>query len=224
MQIKYTTILFDFDGTLLESGPCILSSMRATFEQMGFTDIAGLSDEALRPMIGPPLRVGFGEILGIPPEQVEEAVGIYRRISSSEASMRLLRAYPGIPVLLKALRDLGAKTGIATAKRYDISRKHLKLAEIEELIDYVGATRTDKACDKAQLILEAMEALGADPAHTIMVGDRFYDIEAAKRAGIPSVGVLYGYGSREELQTYAADYIVENVEQLFDLLTKQEDA
>ena len=223
MQMKYTTILFDFDGTLLESGPCILSSMRATFKQMGLAEIASRSDEALRPLVGPPLREGFGEILKLPPERVEEAMELYRDISSAKAALALLRPYPGIPEMLKALRARGAKTALATAKRHDISLEHLKISGLVDLVDYVGAPHTDQACDKARLVVEAMEALGADPARTVMVGDRLYDMEAAGRAGIPGVGVLYGYGSRAELAAHGADHIVESVEQLFDLLTEQED-
>ncbi|MEA4968997.1 MAG: HAD hydrolase-like protein [Candidatus Pelethousia sp.] len=223
MQMKYTTILFDFDGTLLESGPCILSSMRATFKQMGLTDLASRSDEALRPLVGPPLREGFGEILKLPPERVGEAMELYHDISSTEAALALLRPYPGIPEMLRALRARGAKTALVTAKRHEVSLAHLKIAGLTELVDYVGAPGTNHACDKARLIAEAMEALGADPARTVMVGDRLYDMEAAGCTGIPSVGVLYGYGSRVELEAHGADHIVESVEQLFALLTEQED-
>ncbi len=224
MQMKYTTILFDFDGTLLESGPCILSSMRTTLAQMGFAQMASRSDEALRPLVGPPLREGFADHLKLPPQRVEEALTIYRSHATDERALALLKPYPGVSELLARLRALGVKIGLATAKLHAVTMLHLQVAGLDSLIDYVGATRTDHGCDKAQLIREAMEALHADPARTLMVGDRLYDMEAARRAGIPGVGVLYGYGGREELETHGATLIVESVEQLSRLLTEQEDS
>lgn len=224
MQMRYSTILFDFDGTLLESGPCILSCMRATLEKMGLADMAAWSEEKLFPLVGPPLREGFANYLKLPPQRVEEAMGLYRAHASDAAALALLRPYPGIPELLRELRARGAKVAIVTAKLLTASLLHLKVAGMTDLVDYVSATRTDHGCDKAKLIFEAMEALASDPSRTIMVGDRLYDMEAAKRAGIPGVGVLYGYGGREELAAHGATHIVQSVEQLYNLLTEQEDA
>ena len=221
--MKYTTILFDFDGTLLESGHCILTAMRSTLAQMGFIEMAERSEEALTPLVGPPLREGFANHLKLPPNRVDEAMDIYRFHAATEKALDQLRPYPGIPELLRKLRANGVKIGMATAKLYSVTIMHLEVSGLGGLMDYVSATKTDHGCDKTKLILEAMEALGADPNRTLMVGDRMYDMEAAVRAGIPGIGVLYGYGSREELETYGATIIVESVEQLSNLLTEQEE-
>ncbi|MEA5058594.1 MAG: HAD hydrolase-like protein [Candidatus Pelethousia sp.] len=223
MQLRYSTILFDFDGTLLESGPAILTTMRIVFSEMGLTDLAAWSEEKLWPLVGPPLWEGFSAYLKLPPEQAQQAVDLYRSHAADEAALALLRPYPGIPEMLKRLREHGAKIALATAKHYRSSRLHLRLAGLTDLVDYVSAPRTDRACNKTQLIFEAMEALSADPAHTIMVGDRLYDMDAANCAGIPGVGVLYGYGSREELETHGATHIVQSVKQLYSLLVEQEE-
>lgn len=218
MQMKYTTILFDFDGTIQESGPCILAAMRAAFARMGLMELAKKSDLELSFLVGPPLREGFGSLKEMPPHRIGEAMELYRELAGSEEALALLRPYAGIPALLAALRNQGVKVGMATAKRRDIALQHLVVIDLLDAMDYVGAPLSDDACDKAAIIKEAMEALGADPAGTVMVGDRLYDMEAARRAGIPGVGVLYGYGSREELEAHGATHIVESVERLSELL------
>lgn len=224
MNMKYSAILFDFDGTLLESGPCIISSLRTALADMGFDELAALGDEALRPMVGPPLREGFLEYLKLPPERVGEAMDTYRAHAADPMALALLKPYGGVVEMLQSLRARGHKLAIVTAKLYEVSELHLKVSGLAGMVDYLSATRTDHGCDKARLIFEAMGALGADPGHTVMVGDRLYDMDAASRAGIPGIGVLYGYGGREELEAHGATQIVQSVERLYSLLTEQEDS
>lgn len=223
MKMKYSAILFDFDGTLIESGPCIIYTLRRTLREIGLNELAAWSDTALRPMVGPPLREGFANYLQLPEKYVDKAISIYRSHANDPMALCLLHPYPGIPELLKRLREKGVKIGIATAKLDAISRLHLKTTGLTDLIDFVSASKSDQQCSKPQLILEAIEALGADKQHTVMVGDRLYDMDAARQTGIPGIGVLYGYGSRAELEAHGASYIVETVEQLESLLTEEEE-
>lgn len=154
--MKYSAILFDFDGTLLESGPCIIHTLRRTLRELGFDQLAAWSDGQLRPMVGPPLREGFSAYMGLPEEYVDRAIQVYRSHADDPAVLSLLRPYPGIPDMLRTLREKGCKLAIATAKHNSVSTLHLKQAGLDQLVDYLSATKTDQGCDKAQLIREAL--------------------------------------------------------------------
>ena len=210
--MKYTTILFDLDGTLTRSEKGITRSALYAAEQLGFT---GFTAEQLKVFIGPPLFLSFKEVIGMNDEQAEQAMKIYRerfaRVGYAENEV-----YTGIPSLLRSLRKNGAKIAIATAKPQAFAEKIAAQFGFMPYLDaIIGPGFDNKHASKADIVRRAMEQLGGVP---VMIGDRCYDVEGGKANGIDTIGVCYGYGSREELESSGATHIADTVGELTDIL------
>ena len=214
-MIDLNTVLFDFDGTTADTGRGIFNCVRYAAGAFGW-DVPG--DDVLRTFVGPPLHTSFKRVFGITEEEALAAVEKYRELYSTEGLLQF-DLYDGITDVIKELRANGFRTAVATAKPDRFIHRILSHAGIDSLFDYVSAP-LDKNGDtsKAQLICRAVEALNAEKSKTIMVGDRLYDIAGAKAAGVASAGVLWGYGTKEELENAGADYTVSSPDELRRLL------
>ena len=127
--------------------------------------------------------------------------------------------YDGVPEMLEKLKNGGKKLVLATSKPEVFAKRiidHFGLADLFDLV--VGASFDDSRKNKDQVIAYALDCIKADDiaSEVIMIGDRLHDIEGAKASGMKSIGVLWGYGSREELEAAGADFICESVSELFD--------
>ena len=214
----YTTILFDLDGTLTDSGLGITMSVQYALSKF---DIAVDTLDELTPFIGPPLQQSFMDFFALTAEQSLEAIQYYREYFSTNGIFEN-RVYEGIPELLNTLVTNDATLAIATAKPTVFAEKiidHFKLSHYFKTI--VGSTLDHTRTAKKDIIAHAMHVLGCDTATTVMIGDRTHDIVGAQKNNIASVGVLYGYGSAEELTMAAPNTIVENVPQLSSVLVPQ---
>lgn len=212
--MKYNMILFDMDGTLNESAEGITKSAAYACEKMG---AAVPPKHILNKFVGPPLISSFMEYAGMTEEEARRAVQIYRERFST-VGWKENRLYPGIAPLLKALKKNGAYLGIASAKPEIFVKRiaeHFGFAKYFDKI--IGSTLETTSADKCALLKAALPE-NADMRAVAMVGDREYDIQAAKALGARAVGVLYGYGSRAELESADADDIAETVDQLYDIL------
>ena len=200
------TIFFDMDGTLIQSEFGIFDSVLYALEQFGYQ----LEDRSiLRKFIGPPLYTSFTEFLGFSPEDGERAVALYREYYSSKGISQS-PLYDGVREMLQTLKDAGMRLACVTSKPDTFARRVLELHRIDPLFEILAApTMKDHNADKAPLLLRAMAELSIDPAEVVMVGDRMYDINGANDAGVRSIGVLYGYGSREELTEAGATELAE---------------
>lgn len=209
-------ILFDLDGTLTDPVKGITNSVAYALEYYG---IHVEDKRVLHPFIGPPLRDSFRNYYGFSEEQAEEAVWKYREYFSTKGLLEN-EVYEGMPELLKALKEAGRTLIVATSKPTVYSVKileHFGLADYFQ--DIQGSCLDGKREAKAEVISYALEQNGiADTKEAVMVGDRNYDIIGAKQCGLDSIGVLYGYGNREEMEEAEAGYIVENVKELGRLL------
>lgn len=213
-MLKYDTILFDLDGTLTESGLGITRSAAYAFEQLG---LPVPSQEILDTFVGPPLVTSFMEHASLDEAGAMEAVRIYRERFSS-VGWKENRVYAGIAPLLKALKQQGAYLAIASAKPEVFVRRiadHFGFAKYFDRI--VGIKMETTHADKCHLIAEALGE-GRELSRAAMVGDRLYDMEAARRMGLRAVGVSYGYGSREELEQSGAQDIADSVAALRSIL------
>lgn len=210
--MKYTTILFDLDGTLTKSEEGITRSALYAAEKMGFT---GFTAEQFKGFIGPPLFVSFKGIVGMTDEQAAQAVEYYRE-RFSVVGWAENEVYTGIPNLLKSLKMNGAKIAMATAKPQVFADRIAERFGLTPYLDaIVGPGLDNTHPSKKELIEKAISILGGEP---IMIGDRLFDIEGGQQNGIPTVGVTYGYGTEEELQTAGATYIAHSVEELAQIL------
>lgn len=208
--MKYQYILFDLDGTITESAPGILNSVRYALKKMGFSI---RDEEELLQFIGPPLVDSMNKYYGMNEEQAEQAVVFYREYFSQKGMFEN-SVYEGIEESLKILSESGKKLAIATSKPEVYSVRiveHFGLADKFEKI--CGASMDKSRNEKAGVIRYTLEMLGIpdeEKASVLMVGDRRHDIIGAKQNGLDSMGVLYGYGNRNELEEAGADYIAES--------------
>lgn len=210
--MKYTTILFDLDGTLTRSEEGITTTALYAAEKLGFS---GFTKEQFKAFIGPPLHASFKQIVGMTDEQAQRAIDLYHerfdRVGWSENEV-----YTGIPALLRSLRKNGAKVAIVTAKPQVFAEriaKHFGLAPY--LTDIIGPGMDNKHAGKEALVAQGVRCLGG---RAVMVGDRRFDVEGGAANGVDTIGVTYGYGSEEELRASGATHIAHSVEELTCLL------
>lgn len=204
---KYDYVIFDFDGTVTDTGEGILKSLQYSFEQMG-DSVPDLSD--LKKFIGPPIHYSFVTFYGVKeedvPKYIEKYRERYRRIGIYECCL-----YDGMLDTLKTLRENGIKIGIASSKPVSLIYDVMNYLKITKLFDAVVGTQFDDSnhSGKKDLVLQSIEKLGAtDKSRVLMVGDRYFDIDGANGAGVDSCGVLFGYGNEQEFKEHGATYIV----------------
>ena len=202
-MVDYTHILFDLDGTLTDPGLGITNSVMYALERF---DITVEDRKSLYKFIGPPLIDSFREFYGFSDADAKRALQLYREYFS-EKGLFENQVYPGIPELLGRLRDAGGTLLVATGKPEEFSLRILEHFDLLQYFTFVsGASMDESRNQKWQVIDRALEHCGQPPrAQALMVGDRKHDVEGARRCGIACLGVLYGYGSAEELVTAGAD-------------------
>lgn len=211
-------VIFDFDGTLIDSGPGILKTAKATAAEMGLPSPA---PESMRRFIGPPLIYSFINAFGMSHGEAEKASRIYRRILAETDAYKDAYFYPGILDLVRRLRSSGIRVGIASAKRTPMIEKTLAYFGCADLFEAVcGAPPGDEVADKPGNTRRAMELLGGTREDSILIGDSDYDAEAAHTVGLPFCAVLWGYGfaDRAAAEAYDPQYIVATVPELAALL------
>ena len=211
---KYDYILFDLDGTLTDSGPGIMNGFEYALGKMGI-DIPDRS--SLRKFVGPPLGDSFEKTLGFSPEDAAKGIAFYREYYADKGVYEN-DVYPGVFELLDKLKASGKKMIVATTKAElmaNVVMDHFGLRKYFDLM--VASNNTDRK-NKIDVLKYAIENGGVDVEKAVMIGDRFYDVTGALHFGIDSVGVLYGYGSRQELEDAGATYIAETVDDLNGIL------
>ena len=212
----YQNILFDLDGTLTDPGVGITNSAMYALEKW---NIKVAERASLYKFIGPPLRDSFMNFYGFSEEQAKEAIVYYREYFKDKGIFEN-EVYPGIVELLQKLKADGKKIVLATSKPEEFAIRILKHFELFEYFDFVGGAYMDGIRNKkGEVIQYALESAGiTDLSATVMIGDREHDIIGAKENGLDSIGVLFGYGSREELTKAGATYIAEMVGDILKFL------
>lgn len=212
---KYKYFLLDFDGTVANTGIGITKGVAYALKCYGIT-VTDLS--TLNTFIGPPLSESFQTYFGFSKEQAEEAVVKYREYYTPHGLYES-ELYEGILDLLAAVTKAGGKVVLATSKPESMARKLLSYFEADSYFTYIAGASEDLSLHKkADVIAYAMKHCNIAKEQAIMIGDREHDIFGAKENGLPSIGVLYGFGNREEFNQAGADCIVEDVEELKNLL------
>lgn len=215
---QYSYLLFDLDGTLTDPGEGITNSVAYALEKFGIS----VSDKTtLYPFIGPPLIESFMRFYGFSHEQARQAVTFYREYFSDRGIFENI-PYPGVAQVLKKLKDGGKTLIVATSKPEPFARRIVEHFGLSESFAFVaGAGFDETRSEKWDVIEYALASMDIqDRTKAVMIGDRKHDIIGAKKTGLDSVGVLWGYGDREELATAGADHIVAHVHDLL-LLAKQ---
>ncbi len=220
MELRYTalvqttSVVFDFDGTLVDSKPGIISCLKSVSEIYGLD--SGCIDDAV---IGPPADETIKRLM---PNHGSEVRGdflkafreCYAQKGWSDCSL-----YVGIIDLLEDLRDSGARIFICTSKREDLTLRLLDHFNLRSYFEAVAADRDELIShDKRDLLAGLIEAEGIDASSSFMIGDSKFDMDAARGNGMNTIGVLYGYGSQEELIASKPDGLCEAPRAIYPFL------
>ena len=201
----YKYIFFDLDGTLTQSEFGIINSIVHALNMMG---IEVEDPESIKRFIGPPLVKAFKEFYKMSDEDAKKAAAYYREYYN-KGEMYNAPLYEGIEDTLKALKESGKKLYVVTSKPAVFAKKIVEHFDIMKYFEEViGPDISNNNYSKDELISQAIKKTQGKARECIMVGDRFYDIEGAVANGIASIGVLYGYGTKEELEAAGATFLV----------------
>ncbi|MDQ0159623.1 pyrophosphatase PpaX [Alkalibacillus salilacus] len=210
MTIK--TLLFDLDGTLIDSNDLIVESFRYTLKK--HTDRDYSRDEIL-PFIGPPLRDTMEKI---DPNQVDELMTTYREhnLSNHDAYIKM---YDGVYEAIRELHEDGYPMAIVTTKIQSSAQKGLELTGLDEFFDVIiGLDNVEEAKPSADPVLRGMRALNGEAASTIMIGDNSHDIEAGQNAGVKTAAVGWAAKGHDYVQSFNPDYILDDMSDLLDIV------
>jgi len=206
------SVLLDLDGTLIDSRPGILASSLAALRALGHEPDETLD---LRRAIGPPLEdMMQGLLQSYGDDRLDEAVAAYRQ-HYGEIGFLGSEPYPGIGASLREMQQAGLRIHLATSKREIFARRILDHLEFAAYFDSIHGSVPGGALDhKPELLAHILSEHDISPSHSLMVGDRRYDISGAHAVGMRGLGVLWGYGTRDELETAGADQLVESTADL----------
>lgn len=211
---RYQTVLFDLDGTLIDSVRLILDSYHHTLATHG---LPARTDEHWLKGLGTPLRVQFRD-WSHDPARLEALVLTYREYNLLHHDNRIA-PYPGVIHLMTAIRARGLGTGVVTSKNRDGAIRGLRVAGLAETIDtVVGADDVTHPKPHPEPVLRALERLGADPARTVFVGDSLHDMESGRSAGVATAAVLWGPFDRQHLSPSSPDHWLEQPSDLLAVL------
>ena len=210
---KYDVIAFDLDGTLSDPARGLIQGFVYCFKKLG---LPYENEESLRKYIGPSLYDEWQEDFGLNHDEVNHAIETFREYYNIYGWWDNV-IYEGIHDMLSALKQAGKKVVLATSKPLDTAKKVLELFGLTQYFDFIGGAVSHEKDQKWQVLNWSLSSVGvdlADPeslARCILVGDRKYDAEGAKICGIDSMGVLYGHGTKEEMENSCFTLLVENV-------------
>jgi len=212
----YSYLLFDLDGTLTDSSEGIINSIVYALNKM---KIPIEDQKTLKKFIGPPLVESYMKYYGLTREEAFKGLAYYREYFT-DRGMFENKVYEGIPALLTALKKAGKTIILATSKPEIYAKQILEHFNLLDYFDGVAGAELDETRTKKVEVIEyALEKSKIqDKTRVLMIGDRKHDIEGAQLAGVDAIGVLYGFGSRKELETAGAEKIAENVQALQAML------
>ncbi|MBP5581058.1 MAG: HAD hydrolase-like protein [Ruminococcus sp.] len=214
MISSFDTLLFDLDGTLTDSTDGIIKCLEYALERMGYE-----VPEDTNKFLGPPLYRSFADFCGMNEEQVNEAVRIFRE-RYSDVGLFENRVYDGIPEMLQRLRDGGKRIMVATSKPEVYAVRIFDRFGLSQFFEIVGGANINGTRnDKDEVIEYVLDKAGiSDRSSVLMIGDRRQDVLGAHKTGLKCMGILWGFGSIEELTEAGADFIAETPEKAADML------
>ncbi|SBV98369.1 conserved hypothetical protein [uncultured delta proteobacterium] len=212
--MPYDTIFFDLDGTLIDSKPGVTRSFSRALCDCGID----AHPDSLNRVIGPPLEDSF-KTFGLMGDTLGEAVVRFRRYYAADGIFDF-SLYPGVADMARGLAGAGKRLFVATSKQEDSALRVLEHAGLAACFTGIaGASFADNRLRKEDVLRHACERHGVDPAQgCVMAGDTAYDVHGAHALGMPCVGVLYGFGTRPELENAGADAIAATVAELHAML------
>ena len=209
-----STVLFDLDGTLIDSVDLIIDSYHHTFRQHG---LALTSRDELIEGIGTPLLAVFGRMTD-KRSDIDAWIATYREFNLAHHDTRI-RAFPGVVEMVRQVHRAGRQLGVVTSKNNAGARRGLKLIGIEELMSVVvGADDVTRHKPDPEPVQQALTKLGALPGDTVFIGDSHHDVASGKAAGVRTIAVSWGPISRERLALSEPDYLCGSIDELLTVL------
>ncbi|PMC33996.1 pyrophosphatase PpaX [Bacillus sp. UMB0899] len=210
--MKINTLLFDLDGTLINTNELIIESFLHTLHSY-YPD--QYKREDVLPFIGPTL---YDTFTSINPEKTEEMVTVYRKFNHEQHDV-LVTEYETVFETIKTLKEHGFKLGIVTTKIRDTVNMGLKLTKLDQFFDVVVTLDdVENAKPHPEPVLKALAQLDSKPEEAIMVGDNHHDVEAGKNAGTQTAGVSWSIKGREYISSYNPDYLLERMSDLLPIV------
>ena len=199
--MNYKTAIFDLDGTVTDSGQGIMNAIRYAVKKHALPEI---SEETLRSFIGPPLKEQFQSVFGLSENKGADMVATYREYYSDKGIFEN-RVYDGVPEMLEGLKTAGVRILMATSKPEKYAKQIAGYFGFDKYFDFIGGACMDgRRTDKYEVIEYVLKSCSVVRETAVMIGDRSHDVTGAKKAGLNSIGVLYGYGCKEELEKAGA--------------------
>ncbi len=208
-------ILFDLDGTIIDSGKGIKDSIKYSLKKVGIRES---NEDVLNTFIGPPLLDSYMKNYGFNEEKAVEIVNIYREYYKDKGVYDNY-LYDGIVEVLISLKDRGDNVILATSKPKIFAEKVLVQHGISKYFDFVaGATLDHKISNKDEVLQHIFNNVNIEISNGYMIGDTKFDILGGKKFDLNTIGVTYGYGTLNELQKSGADFIVENPKSILNII------
>ena len=218
------TIILDFDGTLGNTKGIILRTMQATIQEMNLPE---RTDEQCAAMIGLPLKQCFTKLYpDYETTVVDDAMGdecakIYRRLFDEYNLPGTVPLFPNVEDTIRKLHELGIRQTVASSRSHMTLDSYVSNLGLSPYITYIlGVEDVEDAKPGPGPVLKTLEDFGLSAVECLVVGDTKYDILMAKNAGVKSVGVTYGNGSREELESAGAEWLIDDFAELIDICKK----
>ena len=200
---RASAVLFDLDGTISQSGPAIITTLRETLEHLGLPT-PGPDD--VRALVGPPLSVSLRDVLGLDPDQIAQVIPAYR--ARQLLLLPTIPAYDGVPELIRSLAADGLPLAVATSKLESTAEEVIEAYGLRDCFVAVCGAPVGEVGGSKDLVvgdaLSRLTAIGCDVRHVVMVGDRHHDVSGAAVHQVPTIAVSWGYGSVEEWSEAAA--------------------
>lgn len=216
----YKYVFFDLDGTITEPEEGIINGVLYALSKFGIT----VEDRTtLYPYIGPPLRDSFREFHGLSEEDTEQAILYYREYYSTKGIYQN-GIMPGMEAAFQTLQEHGCHLYVATSKPELYAKQILEYLQLDGYFDIIAGSTFDKSRDtKAAVIEYLLTNISEEQKKTlaediIMVGDRKFDVLGAREFGIETIGVLFGYGNKEEFDACNCRYLAENAEEMVQII------
>lgn len=211
---KYKNILFDLDGTLVDTGEGIINSVYYCIKEKGLREVS-LNEAKL--FIGPPLIESFMNVFNMDLETAVDCAKVFRIYYSKKGKYECA-LYPGVRDILKELKENGFSLYVATSKPTIFAKEIMIHFDLVSLFEDIAGSNIDNSLSKKDEIINYLINNHAlDKKETIMIGDKANDVVGARKAGIDSIGVLYGYGSFDEIYTVNPQTTIKRIADLINL-------
>lgn len=218
--MKYDAVIFDLDGTLMDTSDGVIKSIEYTIEKLGYEP---LTSDVVRTFIGPPIQNSFRNTYGLNDEETAKAASTFRN-AYKDVFLFNAEIYTGMLDFLKKLRSAGIKTSVATYKREDYTRKLLDKFELKQYFDFIMGSDMEGKLTKSDIVKSCIEFSGVDRSKTVLVGDTVHDAVGAQQQQVDFIGVTFGFGfkTKQEAKDAGAVTTADNILELQEVLFGKE--